>query len=141
METVSKKTIEKPEIPLFVAEWIESQKEMYTRWDDFSKGDFVIRVANDLFNFGSCSFLEFDITQDISDYSLSNSYNFINAIMHGYRIEKEPLYKLKLADGRKMVRIGDAIDFIFDGYGEDKLTEKEIKSVDSRLFELAEKVD
>lgn len=89
----------KPEIPQFVADWIEEHKENYSRWDDGAKADFVFRAINDLFRFGEGrSLCCFDIDDELSKWTTENAFNFINAILFGYTVKKEKLYTVEIPD-------------------------------------------
>ncbi|MGP6383752.1 DUF1642 domain-containing protein [Streptococcus dysgalactiae] len=86
---------QKPEIPQFVADWIEEHKQMYGKWDEEDKSDFVFRAINDLFRFGAdLSTYDFDVDDEFSEWTTKNAYKFITAILFGYTIEKEKLYKV-----------------------------------------------
>lgn len=87
---------QKPEVPRFVADWIEEHKQMYSKWDEESKSDFVFRAIYDLFRFGEdLSTYDFDISDELSKWTTENAYKFITAILFGYTIEKEKLYKVR----------------------------------------------
>lgn len=87
---------QKPEIPQFVADWIEEHKQMYGKWDEEDKSDFVFRAINDLFRFGTgLSTYDFDVDDELSEWTTKNAYKFITAILFGYTVEKEKLYKVR----------------------------------------------
>ncbi|MGT2744852.1 DUF1642 domain-containing protein [Streptococcus phocae subsp. phocae] len=86
----------KPEIPQFVADWIEEHKENYSRWDDGAKADFVFRAINDLFRFGEGrSLCCFDIDDELSKWTTENAFNFINAILFSYTVKEEKNYQIR----------------------------------------------
>lgn len=88
--------LQKPEIPQFVADWIEEHKQMYGKWDEEAKSDFVFRAINDLFRFGTgLSTYDFDVNDELSEWTTKNAYKFITAILFGYTLEKEKLYKAR----------------------------------------------
>ncbi|MCL6222250.1 DUF1642 domain-containing protein [Streptococcus dysgalactiae subsp. equisimilis] len=87
---------QKPEVPQFVADWIEEHKQMYGKWDEEDKSDFVFRAINDLFRFGTgLSTYDFDVNDELSEWTTKNAYKFIIAILFGYTIEKEKKYKVR----------------------------------------------
>lgn len=87
----------KPEIPQFVADWIEEHKQMYGKWDEEDKSDFVFRAINDLFRFGTgLSTYDFDVDDELSEWTTKNAYKFITAILFGYTVEKEKLYTVEI---------------------------------------------
>lgn len=87
---------QKPEIPQFVADWIEEHKQMYVKWDEEAKSDFVFRAINDLFRFGTgLSTYDFDVNDELSEWTTKNAYKFITTILFGYTVEKEKLYKAR----------------------------------------------
>ena len=73
--------IDKPVIPQFVAEWIES---LYN--EGGSKYDAIVIM------------FEYSIIHDkpVLDWFIDNKDTFINAVMHGYDIQKESLYYAKI---------------------------------------------
>ncbi|HFE9155788.1 DUF1642 domain-containing protein [Streptococcus agalactiae] len=88
---------QKPEIPQFVADWIEEHKQMYGKWDEEDKSDFVFRAINDLFRFGAdLSTYDFDVDDEFSEWTTKNAYKFITAILFGYTVEKEKLYTVEI---------------------------------------------
>ncbi|HEL1049249.1 TPA: DUF1642 domain-containing protein, partial [Streptococcus equi subsp. zooepidemicus] len=87
----------KPEVPQFVADWIEEHKQMYGKWDEEAKSDFVFRAIYDLFRFGEgLSAYDFDISDELSKWTTKNAYKFITAILFGYTVEKEKLYTVEI---------------------------------------------
>ncbi|QBX14773.1 hypothetical protein Javan155_0032 [Streptococcus phage Javan155] len=88
---------QKPEIPQFVADWIEEHKQMYGKWDEEDKSDFVFRAINDLFRFGAdLSTYDFDVDDEFSEWTTKNAYKFITAILFGYTVKKEKLYTVEI---------------------------------------------
>lgn len=142
-------------VPKFVAEWIEDHKGDYSKWDEEARADFVFRAINDLFRFGDgFSPWNFTIDEKISEWTTKNSYEFIAAILLDYTVEQEKLYTVEIANviltkitrGRnvryKMLPSTDVFR-IFDNaiYYITRLTEKEIKEADERLWEFAKEVE
>lgn len=119
----------KPEIPQFVAEWIEKHKKYYSRWGDEAKADFVFRAINDLFRFGEGSQpYDFDIDDELSKWTTKNAFKFINAILFGYEVEKEKLYTVDLPNGQPLVRGENTFYFSQNLAAENvQLTESEIR--------------
>ena len=81
--------IDKPTIPQFVAEWLEECKG----WNDYEQeydGDNAIDLfsAMDLDNAG--------MQDNVQDYLVDNTETFATAWIHGYEVEKEPLYYAKI---------------------------------------------
>ena len=117
---------QKPVVPKFVAEWIESQKESFS---DTSAIDMYENLTSD--NRGG-------YYHEVWLWVIANHYDFIKAWHDGYEIEQEKLYTVeipnpnlkahvvlqKTGDGLVLVTVGNA------GWAEwesSKLTEAEIK--------------
>lgn len=73
--------IEKPIIPRFVADWIESLYD-----EGGSKYDAIVIM------------FEYSVIKDksVRDWFVDNKDTFITAVMCGYEIEQEPLYYAKI---------------------------------------------
>ena len=69
---------EKPEIPKFVADWIEEKRPYYS---------LITMVGNYLNGFGMPERLEEWITDNFNDY--------VKALVNGYTIEKQPVWIVK----------------------------------------------
>lgn len=81
-----------PEIPQFVADWIEGHKAYYITWEKADKADFVFRCINDLFNFGAdMHTYDFDVSYEISKWTQEHAYGFIVAVLFGYTVKKDLL--------------------------------------------------
>ena len=139
----------KPVVPKFVAEWIEDHKGDYSKWDEEARADFVFRAINDLFRFGEgLSSWDFTIDEKISEWTTKNAYEFITAILFGYTVEKEKLYTVEIGgtDSCKLFKNIKTNKFLFHsgnglkGYT-DRLTEKEIKQKDERLWQFVKEVE
>lgn len=115
-------------IPQFVADWIEKNKGVYT-----------LRML----------FSETDMPNSVRKWTNGDNYNcnlMAKAWLYGYKIEKEKLYTVRLANGDFLCRFKSlGIDWAKgQDYRNDKdfqLTQAEIESVDSRLMQFAEKVE
>ncbi|WP_436801940.1 DUF1642 domain-containing protein [Streptococcus dysgalactiae] len=131
---------QKPEVPQFVADWIEERKQMYGKWDEEDKSDFVFRAINDLFRFGTgLSAYDFDVDDELSEWTTKNAYKFITAILFGYTVEKEKLYTVEIPDpnvdeysivlGRKegKVQIKQTLSTTWRMNCSNQLTEREIR--------------
>ncbi|MBD9960622.1 DUF1642 domain-containing protein [Enterococcus faecalis] len=76
-----------------------------------------------------------------------NSNEVYRAVVHGYEVEKGPLYHVLLPDkgatntGYTFLNLAGAIDFTTCKEKVDMLTEQEIKAVDERYWPFAVKVD
>ncbi len=96
----------KPKVPQFVADWIEEHKQMYSKWDEESKSDFVFRAIYDLFRFGEyLSTYDFDISDELSKWTTENAYKFITAILFGYTVKKEKLYTVEIPNPNSDLKI------------------------------------
>lgn len=133
----------KPEVPQFVVDWIEEHKQMYGKWDEEAKSDFVFRAINDLFRFGTgLSTYDFDVNDELSEWTTKNAYKFITAILFGYTAKKEKLYIVeipnpnsgiehkhialaRLANGK--LGFSEIIDTDFYSREDVRLTESEIR--------------
>lgn len=73
--------IDKPVIPQFVADWIESL---------YDEGGSKYDAIGIMFEYSS----KHDKT--VYDWYVDNKDTFITAVMHGYEIEQEPLYYAKI---------------------------------------------
>ncbi|CRQ91052.1 phage protein [Streptococcus equi subsp. equi] len=133
----------KPEIPQFVADWIEKHKADYITWEKTDKADFVFRCINDLFNFGAdMHTYDFDVSYEISKWTQEHAYGFIVAVLFGYTVKKEKLYIVeipnpnsgiehkhialaRLANGK--LGFSEIIDTDFYSREDVRLTESEIR--------------
>lgn len=133
----------KPEIPQFVADWIEGHKADYITWEKADKADFVFRCINDLFNFGAdMHTYDFDVSYEISKWTQEHAYGFIVAVLFGYTVKKEKLYIVeipnpnsgiehkhialaRLANGK--LGFSEIIDTDFYSREDVRLTESEIR--------------
>lgn len=131
---------QKPEVPKFVADWIERHKKYYSKWDDEGKADFVFRAINDLFRFGEGNQpYDFDIDDELSKWTTENGFKFINSILFGYEVEREKLYTVEIPDpnvdeysivlGRKegKVQIKQTLSTTWRMNCSNQLTEREIR--------------
>lgn len=120
--------LQKPEIPQFVADWIEEHKQMYGKWDEEAKSDFVFRAINDLFRFGTgLSTYDFDVNDELSEWTTKNAYKFITAILFGYTLEKEKLYKARdkrLSSNQNYLNFDEDIECWFFSNGNTALSLK-----------------
>ena len=91
--------IEKPVIPQFVADWIESL---------YDEGGSEYTAIGIMLGFTSKH------DKPVHDWFVYNKDTFINAVMFGYEIEKEPLYYAKI---KGWERIGTSSYYF--GYDED----------------------
>lgn len=80
--------IEKPVIPKFVADWIESLCD-----EGGNKYDAILIM----FEYRAIYY------KPVLDWFIDNKDTFINAVMHGYEIEQEPLYYAKVK-GSELIR-------------------------------------
>ena len=73
--------IDKPFVPRFVADWLESLYD-----EGGSKYDAIVIM------------FEYSIIHDkpVLDWFIDNKDTFINAVMHGYEIEQEPVYYARM---------------------------------------------
>ncbi|HEK9149960.1 DUF1642 domain-containing protein [Streptococcus equi] len=133
----------KPEIPSFVADWIEKHKAYYIKWEKDDKADFVFRSIDDLFNYGeSLCTNDFVISSDLSKWTKEHAYDFIIAILFGYTVKKEKLYIVELPNPNSdiehkhiaLVRLANGklgfseiIDTDFYSREDVRLTESEIR--------------
>ena len=98
-----KEQTEKVEVPQFVFDWIEGNKQFEEKWNDYSKED----AMNDT--------IHFTIYGLFADYPATNShvelrkpvlkwlsvdrgnyFKLVNAVQYGYEVEEEPLYRARL---------------------------------------------
>ena len=124
----------KVDVPKFVAEWVEELKKSH------SNLAWVWRV--------------YPNEPEIKKWLESNTEKFMRAWLDGYEIEQEKLYTVEIAEailtkitrGRnvqyKMLPSRDVSD-VFDNaiYYITRLTEKEIKEADERLWQFAKEVE
>ena len=116
--------IEKPVIPQFVADWIESL---------YDEGGSEYTAIGIMFGFTSKH------DKPVHDWFVYNKDTFITAVIFGYEVEKEPLYyaKSKLTGqylGNKDIGIGSCVQqpFWFFDKGHlqiEKLTKEVFKKV------------
>lgn len=91
--------IEKPVIPQFVVDWIESL---------YDEGGSKYDAIGIMFEYSSKH------DKPVHDWYVNNKSDFITAVMYGYEIEQEPLYyaKSKLTGqylGNKDIGIGSCV--------------------------------
>lgn len=131
----------KPEIPQFVADWIEEHKQMYGKWDEEAKSDFVFRAINDLFRFGTgLSTYDFDVNDELSEWTTKNAYKFITTILFGYTVEKEKLYTVEIPNpniiGNEhtvLMKNGFGQIVMLRVYGDDWRTDKDYQNTESEI--------
>ena len=93
-------TEEKPEIPKFVADWIEHIRETNKYEDGFVgiKGEDIFRVIIDMgevssmFPVSDLSINDYEITDELVDWCSGHETEFLRALIDGYTIEKEPVW-------------------------------------------------
>lgn len=105
----------KPEVPQFVADWIEEQKKILnsSAIDMYE----TLKVDN-----------ENGFYPDVWLWVNSNHVQFINAWTYGYEIEKEKLYTVDLPNGQPLVRGKNTLYFSQNLAAENaRLTESEIR--------------
>lgn len=133
--------LQKPEIPQFVADWVEEHKQMYGKWGEEDKSDFVFRAINDLFRFGTgLSTYDFDINDELSEWTTKNAYKFITAILFGYTIKKEKLYTVEIPNpniiGNEhtvLMKNGFGQIVMLRVYGDDWRTDKDYQNTESEI--------
>ncbi|HHS8087333.1 TPA: DUF1642 domain-containing protein [Streptococcus agalactiae] len=125
----------KPEVPQFVADWIEEHKKSFS---DASAIDMYDNLTSD--NRGG-------YYHDVWLWAIDHHNDFISAWMHGYTIEKEKLYTVEIPsiyhgslgyseifDNVSFYNKEDATEVRFE------LTEQEIQQTDERLLQFAKEV-
>ena len=125
---------QKVTIPKFVAEWIVETEKIHNNlsWVWFSN----------------------PVSDKLNDWLKNHTETFMRAWLDGYTVEKEKLYTVEIAEailtkikrGRnvqyKMLPSRDVSDVFNNGiYYITRLTEKEIKEADERLWEFAKEVE
>lgn len=96
----STQTKEKPEIPKFVADWIEHIRETNKHGDGFVgiNGEDIFRVIIDMgqvssmFPVSDLSINDYEITDELVDWCSGHETEFLRALIDGYTIEKEPVW-------------------------------------------------
>ncbi|HEN4382557.1 TPA: DUF1642 domain-containing protein [Streptococcus agalactiae] len=124
-----------PEVPQFVADWIEEHKKSFS---DASAIDMYDNLTSD--NRGG-------YYHDVWLWAIDHHNDFISAWMHGYTIEKEKLYTVEIPsiyhgslgyseifDNVSFYNKEDATEVRFE------LTEQEIQQTDERLLQFAKEV-
>ena len=91
--------IDKPVIPQFVADWIESL---------YDEGGSKYDAIGIMFEYSSKH------DKPVHDWYVNNKSDFINAVMFGYEVEQQPLYYAKI---KGWERIGTSSYYF--GYDED----------------------
>ena len=137
---------QKPVVPKFVAEWVGYCK--FNRLTLLGAFDPVSELGVGLVT---------SLTEELrkgKDWAQRNQETFARAWLDGYKIEREKLYTVEIAEailtkitrGRnvqyKMLPSRDVSD-VFDNaiYYITRLTEKEIKEADERLWQFAKEVE
>jgi len=121
--------IDKPVIPQFVADWIESL---------YDEGGSKYDAIGIMFVYSS----KYDKT--VNNWYVDNKDTFITAVMYGYEIE-QPLYQViffKDEDRTWSIFLSKEGNFAQTMKQEnaDCLTEQEIKDIDERFWPFAERV-
>ncbi|MCO4648829.1 hypothetical protein Si024_00233 [Streptococcus infantarius subsp. infantarius] len=132
---------EKPVVPKFVAEWIESQKESFS---DASAIDMYDNLTLD--NNGG-------YYHEVWLWVITHHHDFIKAWHDGYEVEKEKLYTVEIPNPNGFIRLvlcrecdGKLFVATFSGgifwqkFGKCKLTESEIKEDFDWAWQFAEEV-
>lgn len=91
---------EKPEIPKFVADWIEHIRETNKHGDGFVgiNGEDIFRVIIDMgqvssmFPVSDLSINDYEITDELVDWCSGHETEFLRALIDGYTIEKQPVW-------------------------------------------------
>ena len=142
----------KPVLTEEEAEWVEGLKDEQKRrpfWTKYSMLYFVTRAG---FGYG----FSYDNNREDREVELKHYSHAIhaekelltNAILYGYEIEKKKLYTVEIAgvSSSKMFKNIRTNKYLFHsgkglkGYT-DRLTEKEIKQADERLWQFAKEVE
>lgn len=120
---------QKPEIPRFVANWIEDQKQSF---DDSSAIDMYENLTLD--NHGG-------YYHDVWLWAIDHHNDFVFAWINGYTVEKEKLYTVDLPNGQPLVRGINTLYFSQNLATENvKLTESEIRKDFEWAWQFAEEV-
>ena len=90
-EIIDKIDQQKPEIPQFVADWIEDQKQSF---DDSSAIDMYENLTLD--NHAG-------YYHDVWLWAIDHHNDFVFAWINGYTVEKEKLYTVDLPNGQPLV--------------------------------------
>ena len=131
---------QKPVVPKFVAEWLESQKESFS---DASAIDMYDNLTID--NNGGHY-------HEVWLWVIAHHHDFIKAWHDGYKVEKEKLYTVEIPNpnlnahvvlqktekGLVLVTVGNAR---WKGWESSKLTESEIKQDFDFLWQFAKEVE
>ncbi|OFR85927.1 DUF1642 domain-containing protein [Enterococcus sp. HMSC067C01] len=133
---------QKPVVPKFVAEWIEQAKKerqsLYEAMYNIESSTYYHKYDNATYQWMFEGALH-DEHQEL----------FAEAYMHGYEVEKEPLYEVIIGDLYLIKKFNNRNDFCFDtscslcaweksAY---QLTEAEIKAIDERYWPFAVPVE
>lgn len=133
---------QKPVVPKFVAEWIEQAKKerqsLYEAMYNIESSTYYHKYDNATYQWMFEGALH-DEHQEL----------FAEAYMHGYEVEKEPLYEVIIGDLYLINKFNNRNDFCFDtscslcaweksAY---QLTEAEIKAIDERYWPFAVPVE
>jgi len=95
---------EKPEIPKFVADWIEHIRETNKHGDGFVgiNGEDIFRIIIDMgeissmFPVSDLSINDYEITDELVDWCSGHETEFLRALIDGYTIEKEPAWVVRI---------------------------------------------
>jgi hypothetical protein len=123
---------QKPVIPQFVAEWIESQKESFS---DASAIDMYDNLTLD--NNGGHY-------HEVWLWVIDRPYDFIKAWHDGYTVEQEKLYTVEIPNPNGVVVCLERLDrgkIALSTLGESELTEAEIKQDFEWAFQFAKPVE
>ncbi|WP_231477098.1 DUF1642 domain-containing protein [Enterococcus hirae] len=133
---------QKPVVPKFVAEWIEQAKKerqsLYEAMYNIESSTYYHKYDNATYQWMFEGALH-DEHQEL----------FAEVYMHGYEVEKEPLYEVIIGDLYLIKKFNNRNDFCFDtscslctweksAY---QLTEAEIKAIDERYWPFAVPVE
>ncbi len=128
-EIIDKIDQQKPEIPQFVADWIEDQKQSF---DDSSAIDMYENLTLD--NHAG-------YYHDVWLWAIDHHNDFVFAWINGYTVEKEKLYTVDLPNGQPLVRGINTLYFSQNLATENvKLTESEIRKDFDWAWQFAKEV-
>ncbi|MBC1615404.1 DUF1642 domain-containing protein [Listeria booriae] len=146
---------------IFVPQWFDdAYKEVIEyNWNEYAQKALLHFIARTGFG-NQFSIVESDGTQQYcegaTDYVRDNRFDLIRAVLDGYEVEKEPLYRVPLTDeGRDGLLVALSYDDEMDDsyevkcvlsqvFSEEnfyKLTEKQIRAYDERYWQFAVPVE
>ena len=106
---------EKPEIPKFVADWIEHIRETNKHGDGFVgiNGEDIFRIIIDMgqvssmFPVSDLNINDYEITDELVDWCSGHETEFLRALIDGYTIEKEPAWVVRINEKLYFCRFTD----------------------------------